>query len=129
MTALLVADIAHEEDVAPTSSRLDIFPGGATPSVFSAGVPFWVGYGFASDPAAPGLASVDDTSHFELDVDGRRVELRTDVRTAEGLEVRRADYAEFPSGLPAGWHELFGRWYVAGTLVLTNAVSVEFVER
>ncbi|HWQ23458.1 MAG TPA: hypothetical protein VNK94_05080 [Gaiellaceae bacterium] len=111
-------------------ARLPIFPGGVIPTLFPAGTAFWVGYGFAAEPGAPAGASVGGRgTRFELEVDGRRVETRTEVEREGEVAVRRADIAEFPSGLPAGWHELAGRWYDAGRLVLSNRVSVEFVER
>jgi hypothetical protein len=34
----------------------------------------------------------------------------------------------FPSGLPAGWHEFVGRWFDAGTLMLSVRATIEFVE-
>jgi hypothetical protein len=97
--------------------------------VFPAGTAFWVGYGFAPDTGKPGEAEpVGEDTRFELDVDGAPVVLRSDVRR-EGAEVaRKTEFADFTAGLPAGWHTFHGRWYDAGRLLLSNRVSVEFVE-
>ena len=53
----------------------------------------------------------------------------TDLKIDGGLTVSKLSVANFGSGLPAGWHRIAGRWYDAGTLVLTSDRSIEFVER
>ena len=127
MAALVVVDVSRAAD---TSARLDIFPGGATPAVFAADTPFWIGYGFAPDLGAVGAAApVGESTRFELDVDDRPVELETDLDLADEIVARKTNRASFDSGLPAGWHTFHGRWYDAGRLLLSNRVSVEFVER
>ena len=35
---------------------------------------------------------------------------------------------EFPSGLPAGWHDFTGRWYDGGRLILSSRAAIQFVE-
>ena len=108
--------------------RIGIFPGGATPTMYPANTPFWVGYGFAADSAAG--ADLDDaTTRFELDVDGEPVSMLTDVHTDSGLPVRKTNIAEFPAGLPVGWHDFTGRWYDGGRLILSSRASIQFVER
>lgn len=130
MAALVVIDVAGPVEADASGTRLDIFPGGATPSVFRADMPFWIGYGFASDAGASGEArGVSEGTHFELDVDGRRVALASDVRREGDVAVRSTERAGFDAGLPAGWHTFHGRWYDAGRLLLSNRVSIEFVER
>lgn len=129
MAALVVVDVERRAGGGEAISRLDIFPGGATPSVFPAGAPFWIGYGFAPDSDAPeGSGGVDETTRFELDLDGVRVELRSDVRHEAGSVTRKTEHALFSDGLPAGWHTFRGRWYDRGKLLLSSRASVEFVE-
>lgn len=128
MAALVVVEVSREAESA--TPRLDVFPGGATPSVFPAGTAFWIGYGFAPDAAAtaePG--HVDAETHFELDVDGRTVSLEADVRLEAGVVARKVEYADFETGLPAGWHTFSGRWYDRGKLLLSNRATIEFVDR
>lgn len=128
MAALVVVDVERGRRDAAIS-RLDIFPGGATPSVFAAGSPFWIGYGFAPDSDAPeGTGGIDEATRFELELDGRRVELRADVRHEAGAITRKTEHVLFPDGLDAGWHTFRGRWYDRGKLLLSSRVSVEFVE-
>ena len=131
MTALVVVDVSGMAETEAAGARLDIFPGGVTPAVFPARVPFWVGYGFAPDRAAPSPADAfaEDATRFELEVDGRRVPVRSLLLREGEAVVRKTELAEFPSGLPAGWHGLTGRWYDRGKLLLTNRVTIEFVER
>ena len=111
--------------------RLGIFPGSATPAVFPAEVPFWVGYGFVPEPAQPGLepSELATDTRFELEVDGVQVLVEEDLVIEDGHALSKRCVAHFPSGLPAGWHRLGGRWYDGGSLVLTNDRSIEFVER
>ena len=114
---------------APCSgTRLNIFPGSAAPSVFAAGKPFWIGYGFV--PEAEGdEATVHPDTRFELLVDGEAAPLYTDLKVEEGRTTRKFTVADFPDGLPAGWHAFGGRWYDEGVLELTSDRSIEFVER
>ena len=53
----------------------------------------------------------------------------TDVHSDSGLPVRKTNIAEFPEGLPAGWHDFSGRWYDGGRLILSSRAAIEFVER
>ena len=115
--------------VQPAARRLSIFPGSATPAVFPADTPFWVGYGFVPEPGGESHAALDDATRFELAVDGELVLLHTDVRSGDGHPVSKHSIASFDSGLPAGWHHFEGRWYDAGTLVLTSDRSIQFVEQ
>ena len=61
--------------------RLGIFPGSATPDVFPADAPFWVGYGFVPEPAEPGEEppGLDKDTRFELEVDGVPVAVEDDL--------------------------------------------------
>lgn len=127
MAALVVVGMSRLSG-AGTHARLDIFPGGATPTVFAASTPFWIGYGFAPDEAAGEAGLLGEGTRFELDVDGRPVALDTDVRCEEEIVTRKTAHADFDDGLPAGWHTFHGRWYDGGHLLLSNRVSVEFVE-
>ena len=70
-----------------------------------------------------------DDTRFELDVDGFPVEMRTDLQMEGAAPLRKTDLAEFPAGLPVGWHELVGRWYDSGKLILSSRASIQFVER
>jgi hypothetical protein len=113
-----------------TGMRLEIFPGSATPTVFPAGAPFWVGYGFVPDSGGSdrGVAELHANTRFELEVDGEHVLVEDEVVVDGGRAVSKRCVAHFESGLPAGWHRLAGRWFDAGALVLTSDASIEFVE-
>ena len=131
MTAFVVDAPTGPPSHLRPGSRLNIFPGSATPAVFAAGAPFWIGYGFvpeASDTEASQATIAPDT-RFELFVDGRAVLLYTDLRVERGRTVQKFTLAAFPNGLAAGWHVLAGRWYDEGVLTLTSDRSTEFVER
>ena len=130
MAALLVVTISPADSEC-VGSRIGIFPGGPTPTIFPAGAPFWIGYGFVSSPreaggGETGLLSTD--TRFELDVNGRRLSMTTDFERHGEDAVRKTDFVSFPNGLPAGWHELEGRWYDDGTLILSSRSTIEFVE-
>ena len=118
--------------VSPTNGmggqRIGIFPGGATTTMYPADTPFWVGYGFAAEPGS-GVSIDGPTTRFELDVDGQPVSMLTDVQTEAEVPVRKTNIAEFPGGLPVGWHDLTGRWYDAGRLILSSRAAIQFVER
>jgi hypothetical protein len=109
-------------------ARLNIFPGSATPTVFAAGVPFWVGYGFVPASGEGDEAAVHPDTGFELLVDGVAVPLHTELASERGRTVRKFTVAGFPEGLPAGWHVLAGRWYDEGALALASDTSIQFVE-
>jgi hypothetical protein len=128
MAAFVV--VAPTGPSSPTRSglRLTIFPGAATPSVFAAGAPFWIGYGFVTD-AGDRDATIHPDTGFELLVDRQAVPLHTELDVREGRTLGKVTVADFPNGLPAGWHLFAGRWYDAGVLALTSDRSIEFVER
>ena len=127
MAALVVFTVSPANGMSAQEGRIGIFPGGSTPTMYPAGTPFWVGYGFAAEHGnATGLD--DPTTRFELEVDGERVSMSTDVQSEAGLPVRKTDVAEFPDGLPAGWHDFAGRWYDAGRLILSSRAAIQFVD-
>ncbi len=125
------ATLVTAADSPATGSRLDILPGSATPAVLAAREPFWIGYALA--PSGPETDLEASISHgrgtkFELDVDGEPVRLDvTETREGDRL-VSRSAQASFQAGLSPGWHRFSGRWYVAGRIVLTSDVAIEFVE-
>ncbi len=125
--AALVVTVSPANGMSEKEGRIGIFPGGATPTMYAADTPFWVGYGFAAD-ADSGIPLEDETTRFELDVDDVPVSMLTDVVSEAGVPVRKTDIAEFPSGLPAGWHDLTGRWYDGGRLILSSRAAIQFVE-
>jgi hypothetical protein len=130
--AALVVTVSHANGLGRADARIGIFPGGSTPSVFPAGTPFWIGYGFAPehDDDLATRHELGPGTRFELDVDGASVDMRTSVRKGgRTTPARKTDVAEFPAGLPAGWHDFAGRWYDGGKLVLSSRTSIEFVER
>ena len=132
MAAFVVLPAPAEEETSRPGARLNIFPGSATPAVMTAGAPFWVGYGFVPEPSEPdaeGSWASDDETRFELLVDGDRVPLETDLTVEGGRAVSKLSVGVFPDGLAAGWHRFSGRWFEAGSLVLTSERSIEFVER
>ena len=126
--AALVVTVSPANGMGDREGRIGIFPGGATPTMYPADMPFWVGYGFAADP--DGKSGFDEeTTRFELDVDGEPVSMLTDVHTDSGLPVRKTNIAEFPAGLPVGWHDFSGRWYDGGHLILSSRAAIQFVDR
>lgn len=131
MAALVVVSVPQANGAGGAGAQIGIFPGGATPAVYPAETAFWIGYGFASESAASADAppELGDHTRFELDVDGLSVEMRTDLELEGAAPLRKTDLAEFPEGLPAGWHEFAGRWYDGGKLILSSRASIEFVER
>ena len=131
MAALVVVSVSRANGNGGASARIGIFPGGATPAIYPADTAFWIGYGFAPDlgDSAGAMQQLGEETRFELDVDGTSMEMRTDVQTEGAAPLRKIDLADFPSGLPAGWHELVGRWYDGGKLILSSRASIEFVDR
>jgi hypothetical protein len=132
MAAFVVLPAPAQEETSRPGARLNIFPGSATPAVMTAGAPFWIGYGFVPEPSEgdpEGTWARDEETRFELLVDGHGVALDTDVTIEAGKTVSKLSIAGFAGGLPAGWHRFSGRWYEAGSLVLTSERSIEFVER
>ena len=126
--AALVVTVSPANGIGDKERRIGIFPGGATTTMYPADTPFWVGYGFAAEPDSE--VGIDEAStRFELDVDGVPVSMLTDVHSDAGLPVRKTNIAEFPAGLPAGWHDLTGRWYDGGRLILSSRAAIQFVER
>jgi len=125
MAAFVVGPPGSELPV--TGTQLNIFPGSATPSVFRAGEPFWIGYGFVAETES--TERFDHDARFELEVDGEPVLLLTDLKGYDGPNATtKHSIANFESGLPVGWHRFAGRWYSRGQLVLTSDRSVQFVE-
>jgi hypothetical protein len=128
MAALVVVSVSPSNGMPSEDGRIAIFPGGATPTMYPADTAFWVGYGFAADPENE--AGLDEaTTRFELDVDGAPAAMLSDVHSESGHPVRKIDVAEFPDGLPAGWHDFSGRWYDGGRLILSSRATIEFVDR
>lgn len=130
MAALVVA-VSPSNGLGRSDARIGIFPGGVTPSVFPAGTPFWIGYGFAPEGeggAADARRELGPGTRFELEVDGGPVEVLSSLRKGGSTPLRKTDIAEFPSGLPVGWHDFVGRWYDDGSLILSSRAAIEFVE-
>jgi hypothetical protein len=125
--AAIVVNVSPAKGVGAKEGRIGIFPGGATTAMYPANTSFWVGYGFAADVV--GGAHLEDVStRFELDVDGEPVSMLTDTHVDSGIPVRKTNIAEFPDGLPVGWHDFTGRWYDGGRLILSSRAAVQFVE-
>jgi hypothetical protein len=131
MAAFVVVAPSGPSSAPRSGEQLNIFPGSATPAVFAAGAPFWIGYGFVAEPgdALEGGKALVDAIGFELLVDGEAVPLHTDLDLEVGRTVRKFTVADFLNGLPAFWHLFAGRWYDEGVLALTSDRSIEFVER
>jgi len=127
--AALVVTVSPANGMSDKEGRIGIFPGGATPTMYPANTPFWVGYGFAADSSERSGELEDAGTRFELDVDGTPVSMRTDLREESGIPVRKTNVAEFPDGLPVGWHDFSGRWYDGGRLILSSRTTIEFVDR
>jgi hypothetical protein len=129
MAALVVVSVSRSNGNGATGARIGIFPGGATPTVYPADTPFWIGYGFAPDVGGSDAEhALGEETRFELDVDGSHVEMQSEVEMKGATPVRRTDLVDFSEGLSAGWHEFVGRWYDAGKLILSSRASIEFVE-
>jgi hypothetical protein len=127
MAALVVA-VSPANGMEDWEGRIGIFPGGVTPTMYPAGTPFWVGYGFVADTEG-GSVLDEPSTRFELDVDAEPVSMLTEVHTNDGLPMRKTNIAEFPDGLPVGWHDFAGRWYDGGRLILSSRAAIQFVER
>jgi hypothetical protein len=126
--AALVVSVSPANGMGDQVGRIGIFPGGATTTMYPAGTPFWVGYGFSAEPGSEPHIEEPGT-RFELDVDGEPVTMLTDVHTDAGRPVRKTNVAEFPDGLPAGWHDFTGRGYDGGRLILSSRAAIQFVDR
>jgi hypothetical protein len=113
-----------------TGARISIFPGSASPAIFPAARPFWIGYGFSagSSPAGREREALGEDTRFELSVDGKRVELALELEVEGGVPRSKLEVASFPTGLEPGWHRFVGRWYDEGALVLTSDKTIQFVE-
>jgi hypothetical protein len=131
MAALVVVNVSQADGNGGAGARIGIFPGGATPAVYPADTAFWIAYGFAPELGDPAEAAreLGDETRFELDVDGISMEMQSDTQMEGAAPLRKTDLADFPSGLPAGWHEFLGRWYDRGKLILSSRASIQFVER
>ena len=70
---------------------------------------------------------IDLPTYAVLDAESGRV--LTEVHTDAGLPMRKTNIAEFPDGLPVGWHDLNGRWYDGGRLILSSRAAIQFVDR
>ncbi|HLF69265.1 MAG TPA: hypothetical protein VI503_07935 [Gaiellaceae bacterium] len=127
--AAIVLTLA-EPPTAHGAAHVDIFPGSATPAVFPASSPFWIGYGFTveAEGGSGSASELPPDTRFELLVDGEPVPLVTDTRIAKGRTVSKRSIATFAGGLAPGWHRFEGRWYDAGTLALSSDRRIEFVE-
>lgn len=130
VAAFVVAPELPRTHLEASGTQLNIFPGATTPAVFSAGAPFWIGCGFVPVAGSRDTPEdlLDESTRFELEVDGEPVALTELTRPGEHT-VGKHVLATFESGLAPGWHRFSGRWYLAGRLVLTNDTSIEFVER
>jgi hypothetical protein len=128
MAALVVVSVSPGHGPSTDEGRIQIFPGGSTPSMYPANTRFWVGYGFAADHES-GDGLDDETTRFELDVDGTRASMLTERQGGADHPARTTHIADFPNGLPAGWHDLAGRWYDDGRLILSSRAAIQFVER
>ena len=104
MAAFVVVPSPEITAFPDSGARLGIFPGSATPAVFPARVPFWIGYGFVPEPtgaASPPKPTLDERTRFELDVDGspgcgrRR---RRDGRGAADQQALHRDLRARPGG-------------------------------
>lgn len=131
MHALIVATPpVVESSPSKPGERLSIFPGSASPSVFRANAPFWIGYGFSAASLPDGdRGTLGEDTRFELSLDGETLDLVAELVLENGAPASKLEIASFPEGLAAGWHRFVGRWYDAGALVLTSDQTVQFVER
>ena len=125
-----VTGLSPPDGLAEDELEVNIFPGSATPTIFRAREPFWLGSGFVADPVTLGNAPqpLPADTGFELELDGARIQLETEVISIGGRVVSRRSTVTFAEGLPPGWHRFTGRWYVDGNLVLSSDRSIEFVE-
>jgi hypothetical protein len=118
------------DGVGESGPGLSIFPGSASPAIFSASAPFWIGCGFVAGPEGREAGvELDSQTRFELEVDDQPVAVTMAATAEDGRTISRTCVATFPAGLPAGWHRFSGRWYDGSRLVLTSVRSIEFVER
>jgi len=103
MAAFVVLPAPAREETSRPGDRLNIFPGSATPSVMTAGAPFWIGYGFVPEPthADPeGTWARDEETRFELLVDGCSLSLDTEMTIVDGRTVRSSASPRFQAVSP-----------------------------
>src|ERR1044072_1431776 len=105
MAALVVVTVSPANEVSEKEDRIEILPAGPD----------------------NGIGLDEESTRFELDVDGAPVSMLTAVQCESGLPVRKTETAEFPAGLPAGWHDFSGGWYDGGRLILPSRTSIQFV--
>ena len=127
--AALVVTVSPANGMGDREGRIGIFPGGATPTMYPADTPFWVGYGFAADPE--GGSAFDEPRRRGSSSTWTGSPSRCSPRCTRttGLPVRKTNIAEFPAGLPVGWHDFTGRWYDGGHLILSSRAAIQFVDR
>lgn len=127
---IVVTPPVEDESQSRPGARVSIFPGSASPAIFPAAAPFWIGYGFTSGPSLqPGdRRALEADTRFELSLDGTAVELVTELVLEDGVPVSKLEIAGFSEGLGPGWHRFVGRWYDEGALVLTSDKTIQFVE-
>ena len=132
MAAFVVLPASADEETSRPGARLNIFPGSATPAVMTArrAVLDRLRVRPRAERAGPG-GQLGERRGDEVRAPGGRrpVSLDTDLTVDGGRAVSKLSVAAFPDGLAAGWHRFSGRWYEAGSLVLTSERSIEFVER
>ena len=75
------------------------------------------------------LAGIHRADAGDIRIDGEPVSMLTDTHMDSGLPVRKTNIAEFPDGLPVGWHDFSGRWYDGGRLILSSRAAIQFVDR
>ncbi len=126
--AALVVTVSPANGLGEKKGRIGIFPGGATTTMY----PRTRRSGWGTDSQQTRLGEpISRTSPrgSSSTWTAEPVSMLTDVHTDSGLPVRKTNIAEFPDGLPVGWHDFTGRWYDGGRLILSSRAAIQFVER
>ncbi len=122
-TALVTPLSAQANGIPTTGTRIPLL---AAPTTFQANTAFYVSQGFTCEQSKQDCLS--GLTHFDLYVDGQEMQSTTDLTFGDdGTLLAKFNLTNFPSGLAAGPHVFRGDWYYLGELVLTQAVTIDFV--
>jgi hypothetical protein len=107
----------------PTGTRINLF---VPPTTFVANTPFYVAQGTGC-PLGTGIVGSCDVGGwtFSLYVDGVLQPSAVVVWIVDGT-LERYWLTNFPGGLPAGEHTLFGVWTQGSSYVFTRSVTITF---
>ena len=130
MAALVVVTVSPANGMGEKEGRIGIFPGGATPTMYPAEHAVLGGLRLRGRPGErrAGARRGDARGSSSTWTESPSRCSPTCTRTPAS-RCGRPNIAEFPAGLPVGWHDFAGRWYDGGRLILSSRAAIQFVER